>query len=176
MRLVEEMAVEERQDQELALYRGRTAGLLRKYFRMSMELGHLPSVMGREFFRSHVTGYGTHSFEDAVIFVHDVDRCLENIHKRHQTVITRLFFQQYTNNEAADLMGCPHTTFVRWRDEALNVVTSLFLERKLLKRMPETIYEAMVEEAEGLQEYEEGLPPKKGAQSVREIKAVAVFA
>jgi predicted DNA-binding protein (UPF0251 family) len=178
MRLAEElMTAEERLDPELALYRGRTVGLLKKYYRMSMELGHLPSVMGREFFRTHVTSYGTYTFEDAVIFVHDVDRCLEKVHKRHQVVVTRLFFQQYTNNEAADLMGCPRTTFVRWRTDALNAVTAIFMERGLLKRMPEAIYEAMVEAKEEVQEeVGDRLPPKKRVQGVKSIQAVAVSA
>ena len=176
---MEEELVEERQDPELALYRGRTVGLLKKYFRMSVELGHLPSVMGREFFRTHVTSYGTHSFEDAVIFVHDVDRCLEKIHRRHQTIIVRLFFQQYTNDETAVLMDCGRTTFQRWRIDALNALTEVFLERKLLTRMPEVIYEAFEdEEEEELEEAweEEKLPSKKPARGVKAIQAVAISA
>ena len=57
-------------------YRGRTTALLRRYFRMSLDVGRLPSVLGREFFRARVTSYHVHSFEDVVILVHDVERCL----------------------------------------------------------------------------------------------------
>jgi hypothetical protein len=34
--------------------------------------GRLPSLLGREFFRTRVTSYHAGTFEDAVIFVHDV--------------------------------------------------------------------------------------------------------
>jgi len=59
---------------DLWLYRKRTEAILRKFFRMSVEVGRLPSILGSEFFRTHVTSYSVSSFEDAVIFVHDVER------------------------------------------------------------------------------------------------------
>jgi hypothetical protein len=169
MRLAEEGA-DKAQDPELALYRDRTVGLLRKYLRMSVELGHLPSLLGREFFRTHVTNYGTNTFEDVVIFVHDVERCLEKMHRRHQTVIARLFFQQYTNEETAAMMGCPLSTFERWRTEALNTLSGIFLERKMLERLAIPSYEPLEEEEQEI------LPPKKPVKGVRDIQAVAVFA
>ena len=57
-------------DPDLWLYRQRTAALLRRFFRMSVEMGKLPSILGQEFFRSKVTSYKASSFEDVVIFVH----------------------------------------------------------------------------------------------------------
>src|SRR5438876_933901 len=62
-------------ESELWIYRDRTTAMLRRYFRLSVELGRLPSLLGREFFRARVTSYRMHSFEDAVIFVHDVENC-----------------------------------------------------------------------------------------------------
>jgi hypothetical protein len=56
---------------DLWMYRGRTESILRKYFRMSVEVGRLPSILGSEFFRTHVTSYSVSSFEDAVIFVYE---------------------------------------------------------------------------------------------------------
>src|SRR5438105_14346696 len=53
---------------ELWLYRDRTMGLLRRYRRISIEVGRLPS--------SHVT-----SFEDAVIFVRDVECRLQKVNE-----------------------------------------------------------------------------------------------
>src|SRR3954468_14319754 len=140
---LEKLGVQDADNPELALYRMRTEGLLRKYLRMSVELGHLPSLLGREFFRTQVTCYGTNTFEDAVIFVHDVDRCLEKMHKRYQEVIARLFFQQYTHEETAKLMNCTQKTLATWRLDALDLLTKVFLEKGLLKRMPDVIYEAL---------------------------------
>jgi hypothetical protein len=42
---------------DLCFYRKRTEALLRRYFRMSVEVGKLPSILGQEFFRSKVTSY-----------------------------------------------------------------------------------------------------------------------
>ena len=60
---------------DLSAYHDRTIALLRRYFRMSLEIGRMPSVLGREVFRARVTSYRVQTFEDAVIFVHDVERC-----------------------------------------------------------------------------------------------------
>src|SRR5258705_9881184 len=59
---------------DLWLYRERTVGMLRRYMRLSVEVGRLPSLLGREFFRTRVTSYSASTFEDSVIFVHDVER------------------------------------------------------------------------------------------------------
>src|SRR5438094_8952558 len=53
---------------ELWLYRDRTMGLLRRYRRISIEVGRLPSLLGRELFRTRVSSYHVTSFEEAVIF------------------------------------------------------------------------------------------------------------
>ena len=70
---------------EIGLYRSYSVGLLRRYFRMSMELGRLPSLVGREFFRAKVTSYRITSFEDVVILCHDVERCLQRLSLGQQT-------------------------------------------------------------------------------------------
>jgi len=52
---------------DLWLYRERTVMMLRRYMRLSVEVGRLPSLLGREFFRSRVTSYSASTFEDTVI-------------------------------------------------------------------------------------------------------------
>lgn len=61
-------------DPDLWLYRDRTLGLLRRYQRLSVQSGRLPSLLSRELFRTRVTSYRTTTLEDTVIFVHDVAR------------------------------------------------------------------------------------------------------
>src|SRR5205085_12177695 len=63
----------------LAAYRSRTMGLLRRYARMAVQQGRLPSLVGREFFRARVSHYRMRTFEDYVIFTFDVQRCLEQL-------------------------------------------------------------------------------------------------
>ena len=63
----------------MAFYRKYTEAMLRRYQTMSMEAGRVPSLLGRELFRGHVTSHTVHSFEDVVIYVHDVEKCLAKL-------------------------------------------------------------------------------------------------
>src|SRR5215470_8637747 len=86
---------------DLWLYRERTIALLRRYLRISIEVGRLPSLLGRELFRSKVTSYRMTSLEDGVIFVHDVERALDQLTEFGRQLITLIVFQEYTRDEAA---------------------------------------------------------------------------
>lgn len=92
-------------DPELSLYRDYTVAMLRRYFRMSIELGRLPSILGREFFRAKVTSYRMHTFEDVVILVHDVDRCISRLDVFSQLLIARVVLEERTHEEAAEALG-----------------------------------------------------------------------
>jgi hypothetical protein len=133
------MKIPEREllDPELSLYREYTVGLLRRYFRMSIELGRLPSVLGREFFRSKVSSYKIHSFEDVVILVHDVDRCISRLDTLSQSLIARVVLQEYSHAEAAAVIGCTRRTVVRRMPEALDKLSEIFLETGLLRLIGE---------------------------------------
>jgi hypothetical protein len=120
-------------DSGLAFYRKYTEALLRRYVKMAMEAGRAPSLLGRELFRGNVTHYRVECFDDVVIFVHDIERCLAKLEEDHQTVIDRVALQEYTLVEAAELMGLPLRTLIRWYDRALDQLTEMFLERKLLE-------------------------------------------
>jgi len=122
---------------ELAFYRKYTEGLLRRYVRLSMEAGRAPSLLGREMFRAKVTNYRVHGFDDVVIFVHDVERCLAKLDDEQQELIERIALQEYTQEEAARLMGLTARTAVRRYGDALDVLTEVLLERKLLEPMME---------------------------------------
>lgn len=91
---------------DLAIYRNYTVALLRRYFRLSLEAGRLPSLLGREFFRTRITSYQVQTFEDTVIFVHDVERCLEKLDRFSQKLIARIVLQDYSQEEAAVILGC----------------------------------------------------------------------
>src|SRR5213595_1864655 len=75
------------------LYRARTIALLKRYLRISIEVGRLPSILGRELFRSKVTSYRMSSFEDEVIFVHVVERALSQLDGFAKQVIATVSFQ-----------------------------------------------------------------------------------
>jgi len=98
---------------DLSAYHDRTIALLLRYFRMSLEIGRMPSVLGREVFRARVTSYRVHTFEDAVIFVHDVERCVERLEPFSRQLIARVILQDYSYEEAAKLMGCGERSVYR---------------------------------------------------------------
>jgi len=121
---------------ELSAYHDRTIALLRRYFRMSLEIGRMPSILGREVFRARVTSYRVHTFEDAVIFVHDVERCLEQLEPFSRKLIARVILQDYTQEEAASLLGCARMTVYRLLPAALDELSNVFLGAKLLAVSP----------------------------------------
>jgi predicted DNA-binding protein (UPF0251 family) len=124
-------------DNGLWIYRDRTTALLRRYCRFAVEVGRLPSLLGREFFRTRITYYRTSTFEDTVIFVHDVERCLEELDPVEKELIARIVLQDYTQEETAALMGCGYRTVARRFPETLDRVTEVFLQRRLLIRIPD---------------------------------------
>src|SRR5262249_53240358 len=101
-------------ERRMAVYYDRAIALLRRYFRLSLELGRMPSLLGREVFRAKVTSYRMVSFEDAVIFVHDIEACLAKLDPQSGELIAKIVFQEYTHEEAAALIGITR----RWLEYA----------------------------------------------------------
>ena len=122
-------------DPDLWLYRDRTLGMLRRYLRVSIEVGRLPSLLGREFFRTRVTSYSVATFEDAVIFVHDVERVLNQLYDFDKSLIARILFQDYSYKETARLLKCGKRTVGRRFLDVIDRISELFLVSGLLDRM-----------------------------------------
>jgi hypothetical protein len=120
-------------EHELAFYRKYTEAMMQRYLRMTMEAGKVSSLLGHEMFRGNVTNYKVDSFEDVVIYIHDVDRCLLKLDRQHRDLITRIAIQQYTLNETAVRLGLRHRTVVRRYGRALDALTKVFLDVKLLE-------------------------------------------
>ncbi|HZQ24693.1 MAG TPA: hypothetical protein VFA89_18025 [Terriglobales bacterium] len=121
-------------DPDLWMYRKHTVALLKRYGRMSVEVGRLPSLLGREFFRTGVTSYHMSTFEDAVIFVHDVERSLERLDEFSKKLIARIVLQDYNQEEAARMLGCCERQVRRQYTEAIDYLSEVFLAGGLLKR------------------------------------------
>jgi len=121
---------------DLWLYRRRTTALLRRYMRLSMEAGRLPSVIGREFFRAKITSYTSATFEDRVIFVHDVETCLERLARFDQGIIARVVLQEHDHERAARLLQCTRKTIERRLPELLDELSEELLRVRLLVPLP----------------------------------------
>jgi hypothetical protein len=120
-------------DRRQRVYRGRTAAMLRKYMRYSLETGRLPSLIGREFFRSKVTSYRVTTFEDRVIFVHDMETCLERLTEFSGQVIARSILQEHDLPATARLIHCNEKTIRRAIPMALDELIEILLEVGLLE-------------------------------------------
>jgi hypothetical protein len=119
----------------MAFYRRYTEAILRRYVSMSMECGRAPSLLGREMFRGTVTSYRVHSFEDVVIFVHDVEKCLAKLDIEQRQIVERVALQEYTLREAARLLGLGLNTVVRQYPRAVDLLTRSLLDARLLDPM-----------------------------------------
>jgi hypothetical protein len=128
------------------MYRAHAQGILQRYFRMSLELGRLPSLVGREMFRARVTSYRSASFEDLVIFVTDVERCVEELRATEQRAIARVIFQEYSITETGRALGWNERTVRRNLAGGLDRLAQIFLERGLLRPFP--LHEKPCQEAE----------------------------
>ncbi len=121
---------------DLWLYRKRTTGLLRRYMRLSLEAGRLPSVIGREFFRAKITSYAAVTFEDRVIFVHDVEACLRRLNEFDQEMIARVVLQEHDHEQAARLIHCTRKTIERRMPDLIDEVSEEFLRVGILEALP----------------------------------------
>jgi hypothetical protein len=117
---------------QMAFYRKYTEAMLRRYVRLSIEAGKVPSLLGQEMFRGKVTSCRVGNFDDVVIFVHDVERCLEKLDEEQQHLISRIALQQYNLGETAELMGLKPRTVVRRYGQAVDRLTRVFLSVKML--------------------------------------------
>jgi hypothetical protein len=118
---------------EVAFYRKYTEGMLRRYMYRSMEIGKVPSLLGYFSFRGKSSNRKGYTFEDSVIFVHDVERCLARLNSLERELVGRIALQEYTLTETAALTGMSVRTVVRRYWEALDLLTEVFLRLELLQ-------------------------------------------
>jgi hypothetical protein len=132
----EERVEEEiRNRDERRTYRGRTVAMLRRYMRYSIETGRLPSLLGREFFRTQVTSYSVVTFEDRVIFVHDMERCLARLDEFSRQLIARHILQEHDRWATARLLHCNEKTVRRLTPLALDQLGEIMLAVGLMERL-----------------------------------------
>jgi hypothetical protein len=117
----------------LAAYRPYTRALLRRYFRMSVDIGRLPSILGGLCFRARVSSYKLHTFEDAVIFVHDIERVFDRIERRSLEIIAGVILLDYSIPEAALRLGITVQRAERRYSAALDPLAAVLLEVGLLR-------------------------------------------
>jgi hypothetical protein len=118
-------------------YRNRTVGLLRRYLKYSIETGRLPSVLGSEFFRTQVTSYSVVTFEDRVIFVHDMEICLGRLDEFSLELIGRHILQEHDAYHTAKYLHCNEKTVRRMTPLVLDQLSEILLDVGLLEEIGE---------------------------------------
>ncbi len=116
-------------------YRSRTVALLRRYARASVEVGRLPSLLGREFFRTRVTSYTMRNFEDVVIFVADMEQALERLEASEKKLLAMNVLEEYTVDEVARLLGGTPRSVRRHLQDALDQLSRILLSVGLMEEV-----------------------------------------
>src|SRR5450432_345861 len=119
---------------EVCLYRKRTINLMRRYAKLSVETGRLPSALSSLDFQPKITSYPLHTFEDAVIFVFDIERCLGELSELEYEIVARVILRGENPNRAAHEMHCTSRSVYRSLPEALDKLSKKFLRRGILCR------------------------------------------
>ena len=116
----------------LGFYRKHTESLLRRYLYASMQVGRAPNILGDPIARGWCSSRPIRTFEDAVIFVLDVEKCLDQLGSLDRMMLSRIVLQEYTQAEAASLIGMGVRTISYKFPQALDRLTEKLLESGLL--------------------------------------------
>jgi hypothetical protein len=116
----------------LAFYRKHTEKMLRRYLYASLQVGRTPSILGDPIGRGWVSSRPIRTFEDAVIFVLDVERCLDKLEVLDRQILSRVVLQEYTQAETAALLGMSVRAISYKLPRALDRLTERLLESGLL--------------------------------------------
>ena len=97
-----------------------------------MQVGRSPSILGDPIGRGWASSRPVRTFEDAVIFVLDMEKCLDQLGSLDRQMLSRIVLQEYTQAEAASLIGMSVRTVSYKFPIALDRLTEKLIERSLL--------------------------------------------
>ena len=127
-----ESAAESRPAVTLGAYRQHTEKMLRRYLYASMQIGRSPSLLSDPVSRGWASSRPIRTFEDAVIFVLDMESCLSHLGSLDRDMLGRIVLQEYTQAETASLLGMSVRSVSNKFPEALDRLTKKLLETGLL--------------------------------------------
>ncbi len=113
----------------------RTMALLHRYFRKALLIGRLPSLLGREVYPSRLPNRRVHLFEETVIFVCDVDRCLSALEPLDQRLIAYCILEDHTEWEAARQFRRSQSEISRRLQTTLDLLHETFCRLGILRPM-----------------------------------------
>jgi len=116
----------------LAFYRRHTESMLRRYLYASMQVGRAPSLLADSVGRGWASSRPVRTFEDAVIFVLDIEKCLGQLGRLDREILARVVLQEYTQAETAVLLGMAVRTISYKYPLAVDRLTEKLLAASLL--------------------------------------------
>jgi hypothetical protein len=116
----------------LGFYRKHTEKMLRRYLYASMQVGRAPSMLSDPICRGWCSSRPVRTFEDAVIFVLDMESCIQKLGSLDRAMLTRVVLQEYTQTEAASLLGMSVRAMSYKFPQALDRLTESLLNAGLL--------------------------------------------
>ena len=73
------------------------------------------------------------SFEEAVIFVRDIEACLNKLDEFSRKLIAHCVLEGFRQEEVSKMLNCPLRSIERHFSFALDELTRLFLDRGILR-------------------------------------------
>ena len=117
---------------EMLCFRGQTLALVRHFFELSCQVGRLPSLLGREFFRARVSHHRIPSFEEQAVFARDIELCLARLSEHHAEIITLVGFYDFSYDEVAAMLRYSKGIVHQWFSDALDALSEIFLKAGIL--------------------------------------------
>jgi len=116
----------------LAFYRKHTETMLRRYLYASMAVGRGPTLLNEPLNRGLVSSRPVRSFEDALIFVLDMEKCFDQLQALDRLILGKIVLQEYTHSEAALLLRIGNRVLETHLGRALDRLTQILLDLRLL--------------------------------------------
>ena len=117
---------------ESVCYRGQALAIINHFFELSSQAGRLPSLLCREFFRAKVTHHAIPSFEEQIIFVRDVELCLERLSDEHAEMIQLVGLYDFSNQEIGAMLHRSLTWVWQRVTDAVDALVEVFLQAGLI--------------------------------------------
>ena len=115
-----------------AFYRRHTEKLIHRYLVASMTIGRAPTLLGETIDRGFASCRPIKTFEDALIFVLDIETCLKRLSRLDREIISRIIVQENTQEEAAANLGISSRSLGTKYPEAIDRLTANLIKADLL--------------------------------------------
>lgn len=129
---VAEVPVEKLPVLTLAFYRKHTESMLRRYLYASMLVGRAPSILDKPVARGWASSRPVRTFEEAVNFVLDIEKCLSQLSALDRCLLSRIVLQEYTVGEVAIMLRITVKTTADKLSQAVDRLTDILLKVDLL--------------------------------------------